>query len=128
MTHTCGVVGWTEPRGTRPFFGALLLGDLDDEGELRYVGRVSSGFSDVDIGRIWNLLHAHETKQSPLAVEPFVAGRVHWVKPKLAVQVRFSGWTKDGRLRRPVYAGLETDTKHEHARRERHSIAADRAR
>src|SRR5579884_2635373 len=90
MQHRCVVVGWTEPRGTRPFFGSLLLGDLDEQGELRFVGRVASGFADVDIGRIWKSLHALETKRSPLAVEPFVAGRVHWVKPKLTVQVKFS--------------------------------------
>jgi bifunctional non-homologous end joining protein LigD len=107
MQHSCVVVGWTEPRGTRPFFGSLLLADLDEQGELRYVGRVASGFSDVDIGRAWKQVHALETKRSPLAAEPFVAGRVHWVKPKLAVMVNSSGWTKEGRLRRPTFAGLE---------------------
>jgi bifunctional non-homologous end joining protein LigD len=128
MIHTSVVVGWTDPRGTRPFFGSLLLGDVDDQGELRYVGRAASGFSDADIGRVWKQVHALETKRSPLAVEPFVAGRVHWVKPKLGVQVKFSGWTRDGRLRRPVYAGLESDAKRQRTHGERHSIAADRTR
>jgi len=40
MTHKCIVGGWTEPRGSRPFFGSLLLGLNDEQGELRYVGRV----------------------------------------------------------------------------------------
>ena len=107
MQHSCAVIGWTDPRGTRPFFGSLLLADVDEQGELRYVGRVASGFSDVDIGRIWTQVHALETKHSPLAVEPFVAGRVHWVKPKVAVVVKASGWTKEGRLRRPSFLHLE---------------------
>ena len=107
MQHSCVVVGWTDPRGTRPFFGSLLLADVDEQGELRYVGRVASGFSDVDIGRIWKQVHALETKQSPLAIEPFVAGRVHWMKPRVAVAVKSSGWTKEGRLRRPSFLHLE---------------------
>ena len=108
MQHSCAVIGWTDPRGTRPFFGSLLLADLDEQGELRYVGRVSSGFSDVDIGRIWTEVHKLETKRPPVAVEPFVAGRVHWVKPKLAIAVTSSGWTKEGRLRRPSFLHLES--------------------
>jgi bifunctional non-homologous end joining protein LigD len=127
MTHTCVVVGWTEPRGTRPFFGSLLLGTLDEQGELRYAGRVS-GFTDAEVGRIWKQLHALKVKASPLAVLPDIAERVHWVKPKVSVKVKFSGWTKDGRFRRPVYAGLETDARRERANQDRHSVAADRAR
>ena len=47
MTHTCIVGGWTEPRGSRPFFGSLLVGITDEQGELRYVGRVASGFTST---------------------------------------------------------------------------------
>src|SRR3954467_6871606 len=125
MVHTCVVGGWTEARGTRPFFGSLLLGMLDEQGELRYAGRIS-GFTDAEVGRVWKQLHMMKVKESALAVPPDIAVRVHWVKPKLSVQVKFSGWTKDGRLRRPVYAGLEADARRERASQDRHSVAADR--
>src|SRR5436189_5170580 len=107
MTHSCFVGGWTEPRGTRPFFAALLLGIPDDQGELRYVGRVASGFTDAQLGLVWKQLHALKSKTSPFIVIPETKDRAHSVKPKLEVRVQFSGWTRDGRLRRPVFAGLE---------------------
>jgi bifunctional non-homologous end joining protein LigD len=138
MTHTCLVCGWTEPRGSRPFFGALLLGIPDDQGELRYVGKVASGFTDAQLGLVRTQLHALKTRASPFVVVPETNARAHWVKPELAVRVQFSGWTKDGRLRRPVFAGVEAAsfaraTKAKHARRERiHKerapIAADSTR
>jgi bifunctional non-homologous end joining protein LigD len=107
MTHTCIVGGWTEARGSRPFFGALLLGIPDDQGELRYAGRVASGFTDAQLGLVWKQLHALKTRTSPFAVLPDTKERARWAKPKLTVRVHFSGWTKDGRLRRPVFAGVE---------------------
>jgi bifunctional non-homologous end joining protein LigD len=138
MIHTAIVGGWTEPRGSRPFFGSLLLGVADEQGELRYVGRVASGFTDAQLGAIWKQLRALKTKSAPFPVVPTTIERAHWVKPKVAVRVHFSGWTKDGRLRRPVFAGLEAppstkDTTSEHAKRERahkdrRSVAADTTR
>jgi len=128
MTHTCVVGGWTEPRGSRPFFGSLLLGILDDQGELRYAGRVSSGFTDAQLGLVWKQLRALKTKASPFAVAPPIEAKPHWVKPKLDVRVEFSGWTRDGRLRRPVFAGLETNARRERAHKERTAIAADTTR
>ena len=128
MTHTAIVGGWTEPRGSRPFFGSLLLGIADEQGELRYVGRALSGFTDAQLGLIWKQLRALRARTSPFPVVPETAERAHWVKPKLAVQVRFSGWTKDGRLRRPVFVGLEADGRRERAHKERHSVAADATR
>jgi bifunctional non-homologous end joining protein LigD len=110
MIDTAIVGGWTEPRGSRPFFGSLLVGVADEQGELRYVGRVASGFTDAQLGAIWKQLRPLKTKSVPFPVVPDTIERAHWVKPKLAVRVHFSGWTKDGRLRRPVFAGLESPT------------------
>jgi bifunctional non-homologous end joining protein LigD len=138
MIHTCFAGGWTEPRGTRPFFAALLLGELDEQGELRYVGQVASGFTDAQLGHVWKQLHALKMKSSPFAVVPETTGRAHWVQPKLAVRVQFSGWTKDGRLRRPVFAGVEippsvklrgtSNGKRERTHKGHSSIAADATR
>ena len=107
MIQTLLVGGWTEPRGSRPFFGSLLLGTLDEQHELRFIGRVASGFTDAQLGLVWKQLHSLKTKSSPFAVNPQTAARARWVKPKLAVRVEFSGWTREGRLRHPVFAGLD---------------------
>jgi bifunctional non-homologous end joining protein LigD len=128
MTHICLVGGWTEPRGSRPFFGALLLGIPDEQGELRYVGRVASGFTDAQLGLVWKQLHALKSKTSPFAVIPETKERARWVKPKLEVRVQFSGWTRDGRLRRPVFVGLEAHARRERTHKERTPIAADATR
>jgi bifunctional non-homologous end joining protein LigD len=131
MIHTALVGGWTEPKGSRPFFGSLLIGVADEQGELRYVGRVSSGFTDAQLGAIWKQLRRLNTKTAPFPAVPATIERAHWVKPKLAVQVQFSGWTKDGRLRRPVFVGLEAagnDARRERAHKERRTVAADAAR
>jgi bifunctional non-homologous end joining protein LigD len=138
MTHHCVIGGWTEPRGSRPFFGSLLVGVIDEQNELRYVGRVASGFTDAQLGLVWKQLHTLKAKSSSFAVTPETPGRAHWVKPALAVRVEFSGWTRDGRLRRPLFAGLETPTsakatvgkhgKRERTHKTRPSVAADAAR
>ena len=137
MIHICIVGGWTEPKGSRPFFGSLLVGVPDEQGELRYVGRVASGFTDAQLGLVWKQLHALKKKTPPFAVPPEPTARAHWVKPTLAVRVQFSGWTRDGRLRRPVFAGLEapssqaTDGRHgrrERAIKEHAALAADTTR
>src|SRR4030095_2934915 len=136
MIHTAIVGGWTEPRGSRPFFGSLLLGVADEQGELRYVGRAASGFTDAQLGLIWTQLRALKTKSAPFPVVPDTIERAHWVKPKLAVRVRFSGWTKNGRLRRPVFVELEAsvkvtagkDARRARANKERRSVAADATR
>ena len=132
MIHIGVVGGWTEPRGSRPFFGSLLLGIPGDQGELRYVGRVASGFTVAQLGLVWKQLHALKTRTAPFAVIPETKERAHWVKPALAVRVQFSGWTRDGRLRRPVFAGLEAPTgkhgKRERIHKELTAIAADATR
>ena len=128
MTQECVVGGWTEPRGSRPFFGSLLLGVYDHEHRLQYVGQTGAGFSDAELGRVWKQLHALKTRTCPFATVPRTTLRAHWVKPRLVIGVSFAGWTKGGKLRRPTYAGLKADEKREHAEQARRSIAADTAR
>ena len=103
---TCVVGGWTEPRGSRPFFDGLLLGVEDESGELRYMGHASAGFNDAEIGRIWKRLHALKTRTCPFTTVPRTSERAHWVKPALTVRVKFSAMTADGKLRHPTYVGL----------------------
>ena len=102
------VGGWTEPRQTRQYFGALLLG-VYDEGRLRYVGHTGTGFDEKELARLSKLLKARATPASPFA-EPVKTNEVaHWVRPDLVAQVRFTEWTSDHKLRHPVYLGLRDD-------------------
>jgi bifunctional non-homologous end joining protein LigD len=112
------VGGWTEPRQTRAYFGALLLGVYEDRGELAYTGHVGTGFDERELGRLMKLLRPLETKRCPFRDRPPSNERPHWVRPTLVVQVKFTEWTADGRLRHPVYLGLRDDKKATDVRRE----------
>jgi bifunctional non-homologous end joining protein LigD len=102
------VGGWTEPRQTRQYFGALLLGEYAD-GALRYVGHTGTGFDQKELARLSKLLKARAAKTSPFA-EPIKSNEpAHWVRPDLVAQIRFTERTADGRLRHPVYLGLRDD-------------------
>jgi bifunctional non-homologous end joining protein LigD len=103
------VGGWTEPKGARDYFGALVLGAYDDAGRLVHAGDVGTGFSGAELVRLWKVLKPLETDSSPFHTRPKTLGRPHWAKPTLVVQVRFTEWTDDGRLRHPTYLGLRDD-------------------
>jgi bifunctional non-homologous end joining protein LigD len=121
--QACVIGGWTDPRGSRPFFGALLLGAYDEAGRLHDIGHTGTGFTDAEIGRVWKRLHALRSKVSPFAATPRTHERPHWVQPQLVAEVRFTGWTSRGKLRRPTYIGLRDDIEPLDVRRERDVIA-----
>jgi bifunctional non-homologous end joining protein LigD len=116
--QACVIGGWTDPRGSRPFFGALLLGVYDDRGRLQYIGHSGAGFTDEELGRVWKRLRAIETKTSPFATTPKTNERPHWVQPKLVAEVKFTEWTADNKLRHPTYLGLRDDIPLASVRRE----------
>jgi bifunctional non-homologous end joining protein LigD len=108
------VGGWTEPRQTRQYFGALLLGvhdGKDPDAPLTYVGHTGTGFDQHELARVWKLLEARETKTSPFRERIKTNEPAHWVRPDLVAQVRFTEWTDDNKLRHPVYLGLRDDKK-----------------
>ena len=104
------VAGWTEPKQTRMYLGALVLG-VHKDGDLRYAGRVGTGFNDRELAKLIKLLKPLEIPASPLSDAPRTNEKTHWVKPSLVAQVRFTEWTADGSLRHPVYLGLRDDKK-----------------
>jgi bifunctional non-homologous end joining protein LigD len=120
------VGGWTEPRNTRGYLGALLLGVSADGGRLEYVGHTGTGFSGAELERVWRLLKAIEIPASPFTTRPQANERPHWVEPKLVAQVRFTEWTADGKLRHPVYLGLRDDVEAKTVQRERRAAVGDR--
>jgi bifunctional non-homologous end joining protein LigD len=102
------VGGWTEPRGSRSRFGALLLG-LVEGGKLRYVGHVGGGFSESSLRAIGAKLDALASRESPFDAKVPTNDKPHWVRPALVAEVRFADWTHDGHLRHPVFLGLRDD-------------------
>ena len=116
------VGGWTEPRETRQYFGALLLGVYDDKtGGLTYTGHTGTGFNQAELERLWKLLKPREIAKSPFSSRLKTNERAHWVRPDLVAQVRFTEWTADAKLRHPVYLGLRDDKRPEEVRREHRS-------
>jgi bifunctional non-homologous end joining protein LigD len=110
----CVIGGYTEPEGTREYFGSLVLGLYDKQGRLIHVGQAGTGFDRKMLADMWKLLTKLETKMNPF-YGPVDAGRkVHWVKPELVAQVKFSEWTHETaeggvKLRAPVFLGLRED-------------------
>jgi bifunctional non-homologous end joining protein LigD len=102
------VGGWTEPKGSRKGFGALLLGVYQDKA-LRFVGSVGTGFSAKLLDDLYARLLKIERKTSPFVNPVDARSRPHWASPELVVEVRFSEWTRDGYLRQPAYLGLRPD-------------------
>jgi bifunctional non-homologous end joining protein LigD len=110
--------GWTEPKGSRSEFGALLLGYYE-KGELVFAGQAGSGFNQKLLREIGAELRKRERKTSPFAELPKMKPAPHFVKPELVAQIAFAEWTHDGLLRQPVFLGLRPDKAADEVRRER---------
>jgi bifunctional non-homologous end joining protein LigD len=112
--------GYTEPKGSRPYFGALLIGYYD-EGRLLFASKVGTGFDTKTLKELYTKFQKLRAEAFPFANVPTPAGggtqglsraemrRCTWLKPKLVCQVRFTEWTNDGGLRHPVFLGLRDD-------------------
>ena len=101
--------GYTEPRRTRPYLGAILLGYFDDDGRLDYVGHTGGGFNRESLRDMYEQLRRIEQPESPFTNTPRTNERAHWVKPRVVVEVKFAEWTSDGRLRQPIFLGTRDD-------------------
>jgi len=111
------VGGYTDPQGSRGYFGALHLG-VYDQGRLVYVSKVGTGFDRAGLTQLWDALAPLARSSSPFAVGTPVGRGHHWVEPRLVAEVRFTDWTRDGGIRHPTFLGLRTDKRPEECRRE----------
>ncbi|WP_263264554.1 DNA ligase D [Pseudomonas sp. RIT-PI-S] len=106
------VVGYTEPKGSRSGFGALLLGLHDaDSGQLRYAGKVGTGFNETTLRTILAQLKPLEVKKTAVANPPTGAEvrGVHWLQPRLLAEVAYAEMTREGAVRHAVFHGMRQD-------------------
>jgi bifunctional non-homologous end joining protein LigD len=99
--------GFTEPEGSRQYIGALLLGAYED-GKLRYVGKVGTGFNENTLAALYRKFKSL-AQSKPAFVDPPREKRVTYLRPKLVAQISFQEWTSDRKLRQPVFLGLRDD-------------------
>jgi bifunctional non-homologous end joining protein LigD len=101
------IVGYTEPSGSREYFGALLLGAYKN-GKVLYVGKVGTGFTRDVLASLYRKFQPLKRKQPPIEDLPRIQ-RATFLSPKLVAQISYTEWTKDGKLRHPVFLGLRDD-------------------
>jgi bifunctional non-homologous end joining protein LigD len=113
--------GYTEPEGSRKFFGALLVGFYEGQ-QLKFCGRVGTGFTDKLLSTLYSELNNIRVDKCPFYNLP-AAGRsrwdqglttaemkrCHWVRPILVCQIKSTEWTRDDCLRQPVFLGIRED-------------------
>ena len=104
------VIGYTKPLAGRKHFGALVLGVYEDN-KLVHVGNVGSGFTGKELSTLKTQLDLIQTEKSYVDQPDKIINIGNWVKPELIVEVVFSEWTAEGKLRQPVYQGLRLDKK-----------------
>jgi bifunctional non-homologous end joining protein LigD len=113
--------GFTNPQGSRKFIGALLVGYFE-KGKFLFAGKVGTGFNEASLRALYRELDKIRIPNCPFANLPEPKGsryspgltasemrKCHWVQPKLVAQIRYTEWTRDTKLRHPVYLGLRHD-------------------
>jgi bifunctional non-homologous end joining protein LigD len=112
--------GFTEPEGAaRDGIGALLVG-FHESGELRFAGKVGTGFTNAVARQLRARLDRLEVRESPFTPRPsgWLGRNAHWVRPALVAEVAFSEWTHDGKVRQSSFQGLREDKRAEEVVRE----------
>jgi len=121
--------GCTPPEGTRSHFGALLVGYYEKE-KLRFAGKVGTGFNAALLKSLHRKMQAFSRESCPFADMPATTRSrwsktigspetLHWVEPRIVCQLKFTEWTRDGKLRHPVFLGVREDKKAREVVRER---------
>ena len=116
LRQECVIGGYTEPRGSREHFGSLVLGLYDDQGKLVPVGQAGSGFTHKTHAEMWNRLRKLQTDETPFTRKPEASRGLHYVRPELVAEIKFTEWTHEGqkgglKMRAPVFQGIRFDKK-----------------
>src|SRR5712671_5196574 len=113
--------GYTPPAGSRKHFGAILVGYYEG-GKLKFAGKVGSGFTSKSLSILYKKFRDEERKDCPFVdlpskqggawvqgITPSMMKKMHWVNPTFVAEIKFAEWTRDGKLRQPVFLGLRED-------------------
>jgi bifunctional non-homologous end joining protein LigD len=113
--------GYTPPGGSRKHFGAILVGYYKDK-RLLFAGKVGSGFTSKSLSILHKKFREEARDDCPFAdlpskqngqwvqgITPSMMRKMHWVNPAFVAQIKFAEWTRDGKLRQPVFLGLRED-------------------
>jgi bifunctional non-homologous end joining protein LigD len=112
------ICGITEPKGSRSYFGAILLG-VYENGKLEYIGKIGTGFDERTLKELFHDFKPSFINKSPFDKELRLRDTIQWMKPKFICQVKFTEWTKDGSMRHPVFMGLRRDLNPKNVAREK---------
>jgi bifunctional non-homologous end joining protein LigD len=113
--------GYTPPQGARKHFGAVLVGYYKDH-HLVFAGKVGTGFTTKSLAALQKKFRAEQRAECPfvdlpskqngqwvLGITPSMMKKMHWINPKFVAEIKFAEWTRDGKLRAPVFMGLRED-------------------
>jgi len=113
--------GYTPPQGARKHFGALLVGYYENQ-KLVFAGKVGTGFTAKLLSMLHKKLHSEERVDCPFidlpskrngqwvqGITPSMMKKMHWVNPRFIAEIKFAEWTRDRKLRAPVFLGLRED-------------------
>ena len=125
--------GYTDPEGSRLKFGSVIVGFYEGQ-KLLFAGKVGTGFSDALLRKLYSQFKKIARASCPFANLPVPRGNkwgqgitasemklCHWVEPELVCQVKYTEWTRDDRLRQPVFLGLREDKNAREVSREKAS-------
>jgi bifunctional non-homologous end joining protein LigD len=119
--------GYTPPSGSRKHFGAVLVGYYENGkkgkgSRLKFAGKVGTGFTEKSLSMLHKKFRAEERDDCPFVdlpskeggqwvqgITPSMMKKMHWVNPKFVAEIKFAEWTRDGKLRQPVFLGLRED-------------------
>ncbi len=102
------ICGFTRPRNSRSYFGAVILGQYKGD-VLEYIGHSGSGFSEQLLEKLHKIFRPLITGKCPFAKKPKTNSPVTWLRPQLVCEVKFTEWTSDNMLRHPIFLGLRED-------------------
>jgi bifunctional non-homologous end joining protein LigD len=115
--------GYTPPQGARKHFGAILVGYYENK-KLVFAGKVGTGFTAKSLATLYRKFQKEARDECPFVdlpskqngkwiqeITPSMMRKMHWVNPVFVCEVKFAEWTRDGKLRAPVFLGLREDKK-----------------
>jgi len=115
--------GYTPPQGARKHFGAILVGYYENK-KLVFSGKVGTGFTTKSLSMLYKKFRAKERADCPFVdlpskqngqwvqgITPSMMRKIYWVNPVFVCEIKFAEWTRDGKLRAPVFLGLREDKK-----------------